>query len=441
VNGVQTLINGVQIEQNYDIRALGVNFLLNNLKGFLVFAFPNACAMYKYDSGYFCCALAKFVSVLFTTKFFDNKFSLLKYLINKSMERKQSVWVVDDEPNGFEVIELLLRREGYHLTYFSSGQDVLSQLASSLPDVILSDVMMPQIDGIETCRRIKANSQWKAIPIIIVTALDSKEDLARSLAAGADDFLTKPINGVELRARVRSMLRIKQQYDALQASVNLRRDLSKLVVEDIRQPMSTVLLSSHLLLQSHLEAKDREIAEMVHTAGLEIDAMINGLLRLAKMESGKLVLNPVEVDLNELVEVVVENFQAIANSQQIQLITKLPQQGRWLTLDAELFHRLLDNLISNAIQSSPAPSTITIEVNYPDDSLRKVIIRVTDAGAGISKDLQQSIFTQYESGSLISGTSQIGLGLAFCKMVAEAHGGIITIEDNQPQGTVVIVEI
>ncbi|MBD2452035.1 hybrid sensor histidine kinase/response regulator [Nostoc sp. FACHB-152] len=357
------------------------------------------------------------------------------------MERKQSVWVVDDEPNGFEVIELLLRREGYNLTYFNSGKEVLSQLASSLPDVILLDVMMPEIDGIETCRRIKANSNWKPIPIIIVTALDSKEDLARSLAAGADDFLTKPINGVELRARVRSMLRIKQQYDALQASVNLRRDLSKLVVEDIRQPMSTVLLGSHLLLQSNLEAKDRERAEMVHTAGLEIDAIINGLLRLAKMESGKLVLNPVEVDLNELAEVVVENFQAIVNSKQIQLITKLPQQGRWLNIDAELFHRLLNNLITNAIQSSPPTSTITLQIDYPDDSLQKLIIRVTDEGTGINRELQQSIFTQYELGNLTNGNSQIGLSLAFCKMVAEAHGGTITIEDNQPNGAVVIVEI
>ncbi|MBD2527395.1 hybrid sensor histidine kinase/response regulator [Nostoc sp. FACHB-133] len=359
------------------------------------------------------------------------------------MERKQSVWVVDDEPNGFEVIELLLRREGHHLTYFNSGKEILSRLESSLPDVILLDVMMPEIDGIETCRRIKANSNWKPIPIIIVTALDSKEDLARSLSAGADDFLTKPVNGVELRSRVRSMLRIKQQYDALQASVNLRRDLSKLVVKDVRQPMSTVLLGSHLLLQSNLEAKDRERAEMVYAAGLEIDSIIKGLLRLAKMESGKLVLNLVEIDLNELAEVVVENFQAIANSKQIQFISKLPEQGRWLSIDAELFHRLLDNLITDAIQSSPQNSRITLEINYPEtsESVKKATIRVTDEGVGINRDLQQSIFTQYESGSLISGTSQIGLSLAFCKMVAEAHGGTITIEDNQPQGTVVTVEI
>src|SRR5919199_2789000 len=199
------------------------------------------------------------------------------------MDSRQSVWVVDDEPNGFEVIELLLRREGYHLTYFSSGKEALSRLDTTLADVILLDVMMPEMDGIETCRRIKANPNWKPIPVIMVTALDSKEDLARSLESGADDFLTKPVNGLELRARVRSMLRIKQQYDALQATMNLRRDLSKLVVEDLRQPMSTVLLGSHLLVQSNLDSKDRERAEMVHAAGLEINAIINGLLRLAKM--------------------------------------------------------------------------------------------------------------------------------------------------------------
>jgi DNA-binding response OmpR family regulator len=358
------------------------------------------------------------------------------------MDRKQSVWVVDDEPNGFEVIELLLRREGYHLTYFDSGLEALSRLESSLPDVILLDVMMPELDGIETCRRIKANPNWHPIPVIMVTALDSKEDLARSLESGADDFLTKPVNGLELRARVRSMLRIKQQYDALQATMNLRRDLSKLVVEDLRQPMSTVLLGSHLLLQSNLEPKDRERTEMVYAAGLEIDAVINGLVRLAKMESGRLILNRVEVDLCELAEVVIANFQPIAHSKQINLIATLPEQRRWVAIDANLFHRLLDNLIANAIQSSPPGSTITLQVELPDlaESIKHAIVRVIDAGA-TNKDLQQSILSQYEPGTLISGTSQIGLSLAFCKMVAEAHGGNIEIEPNQPCGSVVTIEI
>ncbi|KAF3891236.1 response regulator [Tolypothrix bouteillei VB521301] len=358
------------------------------------------------------------------------------------MERKQSVWIVDDEPNGFEVIELLLRREGYHLNYYNSGKEVLNRLETNLPDAILLDVMMPEIDGIETCSRIKANSLWKHIPIIIVTALDSKEDLARALESGADDFLTKPVNGLELRARVRSMLRIKQQYDALQATINLRHDLSKLVVEDLGQPMSTLLLGSHLLLQSNLESKDRERAEMVYAAGLEIDAIVNGLLRLAKMESNRLLLNRVEVDLNELVEVVIANFQAIANSKQIQLKTELQKQRRWLSIDTNLFQRLLDNLLTNAIESSPSGSTITFRVNYSNttEPLKQATITITDEGTS-SKHLQQSILEQYELGSLVSGASQIGLRLTFCKMVAEAHGGAIAIKDNQPQGSIVTVDI
>lgn len=139
------------------------------------------------------------------------------------MDSKQhSILVIDDEERVFDVIEGLLIREGYQLTYAPSGPAAIQQMDALQPDVILLDVMMPQMDGIEACRQIKANPNWKHIPIIIVTALTSKADLARSLEAGADDFISKPINSLELRARVRSMLRIKIQYDALAATLRLR---------------------------------------------------------------------------------------------------------------------------------------------------------------------------------------------------------------------------
>ncbi|MGR3276215.1 response regulator [Acaryochloris marina NIES-2412] len=139
------------------------------------------------------------------------------------MDSKQhSILVIDDEERIFDVIEGLLIREGYRLTYAPSGPAAIQQMDALQPDVILLDVMMPQMDGIEACRQIKANPNWKHIPIIIVTALTSKADLARSLEAGADDFISKPINSLELRARVRSMLRIKIQYDALAATLRLR---------------------------------------------------------------------------------------------------------------------------------------------------------------------------------------------------------------------------
>jgi DNA-binding response OmpR family regulator len=136
--------------------------------------------------------------------------------------KQHSILLVDDEASIFEVIEGLLYREGYQLNYVSSGREALDRIDEIEPDVILLDLMMPEMDGIETCQQIKANQRWCHIPIIMVTALSSKEDLARCLEAGADDFLAKPVNSLELRARVRSMLRIKLQYDALAATQRLR---------------------------------------------------------------------------------------------------------------------------------------------------------------------------------------------------------------------------
>lgn len=138
------------------------------------------------------------------------------------MDKKNSVLVIDDEKIMFDVLEGMLRREGYELTYVASGNEALSRLDEIQPDVILLDVMMPKMDGIETCRRIKSVPRWHHIPIIMVTALTAKEDLACSLDNGADDFLSKPVNSIELRARVRSMMRIKLQYDALAATQRLR---------------------------------------------------------------------------------------------------------------------------------------------------------------------------------------------------------------------------
>jgi len=130
-----------------------------------------------------------------------------------------SILIIDDEPENFDVIEVLLSDQHYELYYTSNGQDVMNYLDVFQPDVILLDVMMPEEDGIEVCKRLKALPKWQSIPIIMVTALTAKEDLARCLTAGADDFISKPVNSIELKARINSMLRIKHQYDQLQTSL------------------------------------------------------------------------------------------------------------------------------------------------------------------------------------------------------------------------------
>jgi two-component system, sensor histidine kinase and response regulator len=135
-----------------------------------------------------------------------------------------SVLVVDDEPDNFDVIEALLPSETYQLHYANCGKDAIASLDKFDPDLILLDVMMPDLDGIEVCKQIKLMSKWHAVPIIMVTALSGKEDLARCLAAGADDFINKPVHSLELLARVNSMLRIKRQHDRIKSFSKLQRN-------------------------------------------------------------------------------------------------------------------------------------------------------------------------------------------------------------------------
>jgi two-component system, sensor histidine kinase and response regulator len=146
-----------------------------------------------------------------------------------------SILIVDDEPDNFDVIEALLPSETYKLHYASCGEDAIAALDKFNPDVILLDVMMPGLNGIEVCKRIKLMSQWQAVPIIMVTALAGKEDLAKCLAAGADDFVTKPVNSLELMARVNSMLRIKKQHDRIQSFSKLQRNNIHSLTNDLNE--------------------------------------------------------------------------------------------------------------------------------------------------------------------------------------------------------------
>lgn len=359
-----------------------------------------------------------------------------------------SVLVVDDELTNFEVIDLLLSGEGYDLSYAASGGETLKILEVKKPDVILLDLLMPEFDGMEVCRQIKASPSWRHIPIIMVTSLNSKEDLARCIEAGADDFIGKPVSFLELRSRIRSMLRIKKQYDDLQLALNslkaalqLREDMSHMLVHDMRNPLTNILASSQLMLLTDLKENQRHHLDKIHTSGQQLLSLTDDLLMLAKVEAGKLTLNRVDVDISYLAQRVLSDFQDIAQQKNIQLVSDLPEPGTWILLDVNLFRRVFDNLLSNALKFSQPGSQILVRVDYPVGQENQARIRISDQGAGISEELHQRIFQKYEVGDIASDVSQIGLGLAFCKMVIEAHGGQIFVESNHPQGSVFTVEI
>jgi len=346
-----------------------------------------------------------------------------------------SVLVIDDEPDNFDVVDTLLHHEGYQLHYSASGQKALEQLQTFQPDAILLDVMMPDLDGVEVCQRIKAQPQWQAIPIIMVTALSAKEDLARCLAAGADDFISKPVHGAELRARVRSMLRIKQQYDDLQALLRLREDMVNSIVHDLRNPLTSILLETEFLKLPGLSPTKRQIRlENLSVSGQRLQSMIDSLLLMAKLESGKMVLNRQSVDLCTLCSSAIADLGAIAAEKNLRLVSQFPTTHNSIPVDTIIFRRVLDNLLANAIKFSVQGSPIVVEVEYLEGG--GAIVQVADSGPGIGEDLRQVVFEKYEVGTRMKEVSQIGLGLAFCKMAIEAHRGQIAIEENEPQGSI-----
>ena len=359
------------------------------------------------------------------------------------MPEKSAILIVDDEQMARDIIEGFLYREGYDLAFATNGQEVLTSLEQAVPDVILMDVMMPEMDGFEVCLRLKSDKRWRHIPVILVTALGSTDDIVRGFEAGADDFLQKPVNDQELRARVRSMLRIKKQYDELQATMNMREDLVRMIMHDMRTPLTTIIgFSELLLLKKILVPEAVDTINKIRAQAQELNTFVDDMLIVAKMESGRLNLNQILVDVNELVQRVEENHQIIAQSKSIQLQVKLPRETKNLLLDTYLFHRVLDNLLSNALKFSPEGSTVTLQVEYPEVSPPQLRIQVFDEGPGVSEPDRELIFDKFEVLSLKQqGVAQVGLGLAFCKMVVEAHNGRIFVEANKPEGSVFVVEI
>lgn len=347
-----------------------------------------------------------------------------------------SILVIDDEPNNFEVIETFLDNEAYELHYAANGENIDSVLDVYNPDILLLDVMMPKINGIEVCRSVKANPKWQAIPIIMVTALSSKSDLANCIAAGADDFIGKPINAVELRARTRSMLRIKQQYDNLQDALKLRQDMVNMVVHDLRNPLTSILLGLEILEDDRYpREKQRKKLSQLYASAQMLQTLIDDLLKIALFESGKLCLNRQEIDLREILELITTSFEPIASQRRQSLALTLPEDGdRKISADPAVLRRAIENILSNASKFSPRGSEISLSLDYLSSG--DASVRVADLGPGVPPALQQKIFEKYEIGSPMANTSQIGLGLAFCKMVVEAHDGTIGVSSNQPHGAI-----
>ncbi len=353
-------------------------------------------------------------------------------------KKPATILIVDDQRSVRELLKALLLQEGYHLISVSNGEEALARMDDIQPDTILLDVMMPGIDGFEVCQRLKAEERWRHIPIILITALDDKKDVSNGLDAGADDFLHKPVNGLELRARVRSMVRLKMQFDALQATLNLREDMTAMIVHDLRSPLTSILGMSELLLYLHnnLSPKQQNYLNTIHSEANRLNSFLNDMLLLTKLEHEQLILNRSTTSINQFMLNIQKRYQPIATSKRLKLVTDLLPTDHHVSLDINLMERVLDNLISNALKFSPKGSIITLKIDSSKHS-SQLWLQVLDEGPGVPPEHQASIFDRFSIVDLKNkNVSQIGLGLAFCKLVSEAHGGHIFVTNNTPKGSI-----
>jgi two-component system sensor histidine kinase/response regulator len=352
--------------------------------------------------------------------------------------------VVDDIEANVRLLSRILKNAGHEISTAQSGQEALEKVLSEPPDVVLLDVMMPGMDGFEVCRRLRADPQTSTLPIVMVTALQETEDRVKALEAGADDFLTKPVDSVEVVARVRSLLRVKRGRDELEKSYadlrraeSLRDDLSEMLVHDLRTPLTTLLGPLEMLEGEQfgpLNETQREVASMSARSGYRLLYLVNELLDISKMEGGRMTLQPREVDLRKTSEEAIEQVAVVHSANQSRIAIEYSNDVPPIIADEDLLRRVLINLLGNAIKFTPRDGYITLGIELQDND---ILMWVRDTGEGVPAADQERIFEKFgQVESRKAGRKMsTGLGLTFCKLAVEAHGGRIWLESAPGQGS------
>ncbi len=358
-------------------------------------------------------------------------------------DKNPQLLIIDDEPNIQSLVEAVFFEDNYDLFFASDGEGALKKLDNISPDAILLDIFMPGLNGFEVCRRIKEKEQWRNIPVMIITGVETPDNLIRGFDAGADEFLYKPFRPEELQSRIKAMLRIKTQYDELKENLRLKELLFNMIVHDMNNPLTCISVYSDLLKDFVKDAEGIHILEKLLGSTLSLKCFIHDLLILYKSSLGKLMVDKKSSDIKEFIISMGEKYRPIAKRHSIEIIIEVPEESRQFSIDLKLFQRLFDNLLSNALKFSPDCSTVGISLKYIDEVTGKEFsISVADKGPGIPENYYDHIFNIFEIVEIKENNiPQIGLGLAFCRMIAEAHGGCIYVTSNKPTGSIFVVEI
>ena len=353
------------------------------------------------------------------------------------------ILIVDDVVSNVLLLKILLANQKFQVCTANNGTTCIEMAKKEHPDLILLDVMMPDINGFDTAVVLKKDDSTKEIPIIFLTALNTPQDLVRGFQVGASDFLTKPFNKEELVMRVNQQISlvaakriIEQQNQELRATLNNRDKMYSVIAHDLRSPMASIRMVLNLVVASASpETVGPELYTLLDQANREseeVHDLLDNLLKWTKSQTGRLTVVKQDLDLNDIIPGVVEIFEAIAYTKRIKLDLKKTDAPLVVNADNDMLKTVVRNFLSNAIKFSPDDSSIEI-IMATEGEMAKVSVR--DHGVGIAADRLGSIFHKGETTYGTGGEEGSGLGLQLCQDFARKNGGDCTVESVEGQGS------
>ncbi len=365
------------------------------------------------------------------------------------ISRQATILMVDDVPSNLAALSDMLTTFGYRVQQARNGRSALELIKAKLPDLILLDINMPDMNGYEVCERLKVDANTRDIPVIFISALSETENVVRGFELGGVDYITKPFQFREVVARVQNQLMLayqRRQIEALRAqdrqyfeSLNRMKDqFIRMATHDLRNPLNVILGYTHVLNRLEVAPSDKSLlqqsVENIRDSVEKMRMLVTDMLDLAQLETGsRLILT--DVGLGDFLEKCLSSFHVLANQHNIELVYEAPPGSVRIQVDESYMTRVIDNLVSNAIKYSPNGGKVTVRAWAKD---RRAGIEVCDTGIGIlATDLPHLFDAFYRvQTDAIEGIEGSGLGLSIVKTIIEQHGGTITVQSEPGKGSI-----
>ena len=353
------------------------------------------------------------------------------------------ILIVDDVVSNVLLLKILLTNEKFQVCTASNGNMCIEMAKSEHPDLILLDVMMPDLNGFDTAVILKKNPETLDIPIIFLTALNNPNDLVKGFQVGANDFLTKPFNKEELVMRVMHQIQlvaakriIVKQNEELKRTISNRDKMYSVIAHDLRSPMASIRMVLNLAVNVvSPETVGEEIYGLLDKANRESEEthdLLDNLLKWTKSQTGRLNVVYQDVDLDDIVPGVVDIFMIIAEMKKIDLKYLPAVEKLTVHADNDMIKTIIRNFLSNAIKFTPEGKSIEVFYQREGDFAR---VSVRDHGVGIDPERVSTIFHTGETTYGTGGEEGSGLGLQLCQDFARKNGGDAHVESTLGEGS------